>query len=271
MADGMIIPPHDWTDTSRYKIYSKMDIAGLAFEFLLRNAEYAVIAKTHLTGCETARGSDQLAIDAKGIVEAQDWGLDHLQWPAPAMDHRHVFWGKESAPFVLVVDAIPHCPSGREGFDIGAYGHDAKVLRCPDGTERLSIVRGSSRFLFHIRRGTVLRGAVDFKLIFEPGADLKAQRAELDRFIALRFGQAFPPGHGPSQTEAERYARILQALDGERAGATQREIAEVMFGRERVAEVWGQDSNWARARIGRLLREGRALINLGYLKLLREF
>jgi hypothetical protein len=70
----------------------------------------------------------------------------------------------------------------------------------------------------------------------------------------------------PSRTSL-LHMRTLQALDGTQAGASQREVAEVLFGTESVAARWHDDSD-LRAQVRRLIRRGRTLTNGGYRRLL---
>lgn len=61
--------------------------------------------------------------------------------------------------------------------------------------------------------------------------------------------------------------RSLQALDGFLAGASEREIASVIFGATIVARSWHSDSD-LRANVRYLIKRGRACMNGGYRKLL---
>ena len=51
-------------------------------------------------------------------------------------------------------------------------------------------------------------------------------------------------------------------LDAARKGLTQRQIAELFWGRERVAEEWWP-GGWMHGRVRRRLRKARAMLN-GY-------
>lgn len=62
------------------------------------------------------------------------------------------------------------------------------------------------------------------------------------------------------------HLRALQALDGEVAGASHREIAEVIFGAEDVFQRWATNSE-LRAQVRYLLRRGHHLVNTGYRQL----
>lgn len=59
----------------------------------------------------------------------------------------------------------------------------------------------------------------------------------------------------------------LQALDGHLAGASERDIAIVIFGARMVMEKWNGDSE-LRAKVRYLIRRGRNLMNGGYRSLL---
>lgn len=62
------------------------------------------------------------------------------------------------------------------------------------------------------------------------------------------------------------HVRALQALDGEAAGASHREIAEVIFGARDVFQRWATNSE-LRAQIRYLLRRGHHLVSSGYRQL----
>jgi hypothetical protein len=63
------------------------------------------------------------------------------------------------------------------------------------------------------------------------------------------------------------HMRTLQALDAETAGATHRQIASVVFGKDEVFQRWETNSE-LRAQVRYLLRRGHALQEEGYCKLL---
>lgn len=70
----------------------------------------------------------------------------------------------------------------------------------------------------------------------------------------------------PVTRTALLHLRALQALDGDTAGASQRELARVLFGPEAVASRWEADSE-LRAQVRHLLRRARAFVDGGYLTL----
>jgi hypothetical protein len=80
-----------------------------------------------------------------------------------------------------------------------------------------------------------------------------------------------PPVAASHATEPGRqsivHTRALQALDGVLHGATQREIAEALFGPADVAGRWSADGE-LRAQVRHLIRRGRSLMSGEYLRLL---
>jgi hypothetical protein len=62
---------------------------------------------------------------------------------------------------------------------------------------------------------------------------------------------------------------ILRALDGSLQGMSQREIATILVGAERVATDWRHPGQHLRGRVRRAVGRGYALMNGGYLALLR--
>ena len=91
----------------------------------------------------------------------------------------------------------------------------------------------------------------------------------LRRLLATLHGRAIPPDTRLTAQQRLRLRKMLQCFDGYRDGATQREIAQVVFhiaGLDRQAR---QDAS-ARHAIKTLLRDARAMIAGGYRALLRH-
>jgi len=102
--------------------------------------------------------------------------------------------------------------------------------------------------------------------------DVHATRRWRDAQRCEALLQARMAPHGDAvKTRLDRVAiahmRSLQALDGALAGASQREIAIVIFGGLRIDAGWHADSE-LRAQIRYLIRRGRAFMSGGYVRLL---
>ncbi|GKS77402.1 DUF2285 domain-containing protein [Acidovorax sp. SUPP950] len=70
----------------------------------------------------------------------------------------------------------------------------------------------------------------------------------------------------PATRSALLHLRALQALDAMRAGASHRDVAQVLFGLREVVLRWREDGE-LRAQVRHLLRRAEAYVNGGYLAL----
>ncbi|PBB39785.1 hypothetical protein CK221_03040 [Mesorhizobium sp. WSM3868] len=86
----------------------------------------------------------------------------------------------------------------------------------------------------------------------------------LECLNALHATGQFPDRLFPPEARASRLRFVLQALDGSLGGASHREIARALLGRQRVQADWTDPHNHLRDRIRRAVRRGHMLMNRGY-------
>lgn len=91
----------------------------------------------------------------------------------------------------------------------------------------------------------------------------------ITRLLAALHGRTVPPDTRLTRQQRARARRMLQAFDGRRDGATQQEIAEVIFRTGKLARDQWQAASARHAVIG-LLASAQAMIAGGYRKLLRH-
>lgn len=92
--------------------------------------------------------------------------------------------------------------------------------------------------------------------------------AALDRLLRHLLGYKVPPDRRMTAQQRRRFKAMLRAADGLEHRASQREIADVMFGVARVAGEHWQTSP-LRDIVKDLLKDGAEMIGGDYLKLLR--
>ena len=90
------------------------------------------------------------------------------------------------------------------------------------------------------------------------------------RLWRLLTGQRYRPPDPLTRLQRLQLVLALRALDGHLAGATYREIAEVLFGTARVPTGSPWKTHDVRGRTIRLVRTGLKLMRGGYLDLLRS-
>lgn len=108
-----------------------------------------------------------------------------------------------------------------------------------------------------------------YSYVIAADASVEQYRRALDPIVhwmrsgeSASYGRAYPrPALGPIG-----HMRALQAHDSVSAGASQREVAAILFGDDVAAERWTPDSE-LRAHVRYLVGRARSLINLGYISL----
>lgn len=88
------------------------------------------------------------------------------------------------------------------------------------------------------------------------------------RLLAQLHGRVVPADKRLTRQKRLRAKRMLQAYDGRRAGASYREIAEMVFQRARFARDDWQSAP-ERFVVMRLLSEAESMVDGGYLRLLK--
>lgn len=73
-----------------------------------------------------------------------------------------------------------------------------------------------------------------------------------------------PIGLFRRERKGKRLQLTLQALDGMLAGASHRDIAIALYGKDRVASDWRADSDYLRQRVRRYLRTGKDFLESGF-------
>lgn len=92
--------------------------------------------------------------------------------------------------------------------------------------------------------------------------------AALDRLLRYLFGYRVPPDQRMTTQQRRRLKTILRVADARQHKASQREIAQVLFGADRVAAEQWQNAP-LRDVVRDLIRDGSTMIAGGYLHLLR--
>ncbi|WP_241117090.1 DUF2285 domain-containing protein [Achromobacter xylosoxidans] len=244
-----------WQATAAYLYLLRLDVASLAWEYLRRYPAYLT------AWLRDGRHGGASAARAWGLIQLEDPGLDARK--------AHPLWD-DSLPALLHVEAA-------EAAAGGATGAGLLLWRLPGQKDLVALPNGAA---LQVRDGARLlrmrlgRGVLDghaARCAVPLDARLHAQAALLGAHAAhlapRRRAQTRPAGeHAAAQRvslAARHHLHALQALDGQFAGASHRQIAEVLYGRERVRAAWHTDSA-LRAQLRHSLARGYALMRGGY-------
>lgn len=248
MADSSAV---HWHPSAAYLYVLHLDGPALAWEYLRRNPEYRRAWQRH-------RRRPQ--------YEALRWGLRLLEDPTRDARDAYPDWFPDPSS---VVQAYPDADPTADAllFQLWRFPgrkhlmHDGKrlvlTIQLVDHMLRMAIspaLEDGMAYVYAVRAGCQLR---------ERWCAIEAELAMLDaataRHTAIATGR-------PGRTSM-LHMRTLQALDGTLAGASQRGVAEVLFGIAAVTERWYDDGD-LRAQVRRLIRRGQTLMDGGYHRLL---
>jgi len=239
-----------WHPMAAYLYVLYLDDPARAWEYLRRNPDYRRAWRFH-----------------RDVPEAGErWGLRLLEDPTCDSRDAQPNWLADPDRLVQL------CPVTGPSAGPGAFD----LWRLP-GRKRLTH-DGERLVLTCELAGHVLRGAISTALgdgtayayAVPAGNRLGARWRAVEGDLALWEAAGAEPAavaHDRPGRAALLHLRTLQALDGALAGASHREIAEVLFGLSIVAERWSEDGD-LRAQVRRLIRGGRALMRGGYRRLL---
>lgn len=186
--------------------------------------------------------------------------------PTPG-NTRHVVWSATVDDSVVSCVAEPIASDHPDAFCIDGLTIPTTTIVGMSGSEHLSISDGRNRIRLDVVSGTLLGGSVRLHYRLAGFDQADAQVLTLQRLLALNRLGRFSRGLHPRETKVDRWVMMLRATDLSIQGASQRDIAGVMFGPDVVGE-WRTQSDFLRLRVQRLLRDANAMIDGGYLDLL---
>jgi len=228
-----------WTDSTTYGYWDTLAPEGLAWEFLRRNADYRRAFQDRAT-------------------TAASWGLGRWLPPDLTAADTSVHWSPAISPNELLLSAAtipfqltPLSIAPVIELDV-AEGHFATIGHGPS----------------EVHLSYIDRPAVDSPvcLVIPLDAALPERIEAVRRFWRL-LHNAPAPDNRLTDERRSRLRTVARAVDGRAAGATHRQIAEVLYGSGRITDdLWKTSS--LRYTTLRRLRDGDELIQGGYRELL---
>lgn len=251
-------PDHgQWTDDSAYSALTQADRATLAWEFGRRLPDGPMPGDAALV--QIAPHIFEVDPCHAGILPGLRFALPAAGPAALAL----VQWDWNCDPSVLPVMAVP----AKDGFDLRATGLTAIVLR-DAVAEHVLIADGAFRLRLAVLDGTLLEGPVRFHYSLPGNGDCTHLLA-LRRLMDLRRTGCLSPVLCRPSCRASRWAVLLRAWDAHCAGASQRDIACLLWGEARVRDDWNGRSDYMRMRVHRMIHGADRLVHGGWRHLLR--
>lgn len=239
----------DWRDPAAYHALRGCDASHHAWEWVRREPSY------------------RAAYTLGDHQKAACFGLHRLEDPDLCAMTARPLWTEAADPFVITVHARPTSDPG--AFDIKHLGHAVQVHVDDSHGEHLIVGNGRRSLQLNLLSGTFRAGPVQLLWRIPHPADALPAIVSLRRLVIWhRTGRLVPIDH-PSAARAARWSTLLRVQDALIAGASQREIAQILFGGHLIGHRWRVEAESYRLRIRRLVRSARQVAESGGAMLLR--
>ena len=260
----MLREQKDWQLTARYLYTLSLGGPCWAWEWLRRNEDYQADWQRE----QRARRRRRRATTGSGRAlkdRAKPWGLMVMENPEiPARDAM-VFWRSEFVTGLLRAGQQVRAADTTLPFSLWSEPGRKAIAIGPDGAQVIiQAAGGSHRLLFEAPDD--LSEPMDLELRLDAPDGNRDQFEAARRFLFERQGDRARTL--PVHPRAPLMMQMLQVADGRALGASQREIAEVLFGTDEVAAEWAV-SDRLKSRIRYLERRGTVFIQGGYRVFLR--
>ena len=242
---------------------------GWAWEFLRRNTDYQRDFRINRAGTPVPVKHKSGAVYfrlRRRVLAAERWGLIMFANPSVSSLATGIHWHPSvtSRHVCCIAKAANSNSDGAEclgGFNARKHvlvTHDTEYLCVQRGNLYANLViSGASMLLQNCALNYQIEGLDRLNPVAETLTNLRRLKTE---------SQLLQPASG--QTE-QRLRECLVALDGHLAGRTYRDIAEVLYGSDRVKEVWSNETRHLKDKVRRAVAAGVEYMNGGYLKLLQ--
>ena len=250
-------PATHWHPAAAYLYVLHLDGPALAWEYLRRNPDYRLDWQQQQSGRRKTQ-----------TEAAPRWGLRLLEDPDRDSRDAEPDWIPDPDTVVLVRrDDDPS--EGALPFHLWRYPGHKQLTH--DG-RRLTLTCQLVGSTLRLAISSNLEDGMPHAYAVRAGDRCRERSQALDaQFSLLEATQAPPIALTLLRPTRDwiLHMRALQALDGTIAGASQRQVAEVLFGLSTVAERWSEDGD-LRARVRRLTRRGQVYMSGRYRRLLRS-
>jgi hypothetical protein len=270
MAGAPSIRVEEPPDTAAYAYTATLSRSSWAWEFLRREAAFRRAAMASVALPKIWRDHDATLVYElpRRTPEAESWGLHFLPDPTLPGGDAPLFWLPSIYRNKLVARPSPPEAGSDSPLRLPDIPGRKSLLRTAEGCVKLAIEGHSFAALIAFEgKLAVLPEALILTVEHGGISDLDTRLRALQAFIDYCRG-SFRPAPSERGFGPQRLKDALIALDGKLAGASLRQIAEMLFGPEPVARDWNHGSGITRERARRAVRRGVALMTGGWRDLL---
>lgn len=246
-----------WANEKAYVALTQADRATFAWEFARRQ-----FVRQTATAPASSLLSDNITL-LRGGGNPVLPGLCFALPPSGSAMIATVQWSWQYDASVLPIVAL----TAVDGFDLRALALPVTLLR-QGGVEHVLIADGTARLRLAVLEGTLARGPVRLRYPL-PIGHRHPHLLALRQLMTLRETGRLMSGFCLPGRRAPRWTMVLRAWDAHCAGLSQRDIACLFWGHERVDADWNGRSDYLRMRVYRMVRTARYLVHDGWPRLLQ--
>jgi hypothetical protein len=251
-----------------YAFARGFDHAAWAWEFLRRDEvyqrDYRINRAGHPVPTKHSSGAVVLRLRRR-ILDAERWGLHCFADPQTSAHAAHVFWLVNQTKYSVNCTSRSANDNEVGALSLASFMGQRRVLVTPN-EEFVVIADHQMSACMVVKNATFLIGksAVTFEIL-----GLEDPARTIDAVNNLRRLQSNRAADLGLHIEyRSKYLDYLVALDGHLAGRSYRDIAELLYGSDRIGTCWTDDSRGYKSKVRRAVRNGLALMNGGYRELL---
>ncbi|NMM26824.1 MAG: DUF2285 domain-containing protein [Glaciimonas sp.] len=240
-----------WHPSAAYLYILHLDGPALAWEYLRRNPEYRRAWHRH-------RRRPQ--------HDALHWGLRLLEDPARDARDAYPDWFPDPSS---VVQIYPDADPTADALLFHLWRFPSRKHLMHDG-KRLVLTTQIVNRMLRMAISPALEDGMAYAYAVRAGCKLSERWRAIEAELALLDTAKVQPAAITTCRPGRAsmlHMRTLQALDGTLAGASQRGVAEVLFGIAVVTKRWYDDGD-LRAQVRRMIGRGQTLMDGGYHRLL---
>jgi hypothetical protein len=245
-----------------------LDRPGWAWEFLRRNEAYIRDFRANRAGTpRTMKHSSGATILRlrRQVLAAEKWGLQLFANPNKSALEVPVFWVSAVTQRIVTCTAQAANDNQADALCLAAFAGQRSVL-VTSAAEHVAVHQRQMSASMIVKDSTFLIG--ESSLTFEIQGLNDANRACETLKVLNHLRRDHPEFARAQSGQCFKYLDYLVALDGRLAGRSYRDIAEVLYGYERIGPYWTDDTRGFKSKVRRAVENGLTLMNGGYHALL---
>ena len=249
--------------------YTKgLDGPGWAWEFLRRNDKFLIECRSSRAGLpvEIKHTSGTIYLrPRRKFLRAEAWGLMLFPNPKKSANETPVFWDSDTLTHSANATLLHANDNADETLSLNDF-ECQRVVLVNNRTEHVIVRSAQESVRLCLMGQSILFGKC--KCIFHVEGFSNVNRfTETLRTLSKLRDQTTPAIN--QQRQFESHLRdYLVALDGHLAGRSYRDIAEVIYGSDRVKNVWTNETRFLKETVRRAVRRGIQYMESEYRTLL---